>query len=99
MGRMLVVGSVGFLSVICMACYREATIADCQLIIDRMAELGLREHAKSLDPESVKKKQAEFRKELEGTMKIECIGRRISEATMTCVRNADTQAKLNACLR
>ena len=77
---------------------REATMADCQLIVDRTVELKLRE-SKTTDPEAVKKKQAEFRKELEEAMKSECIGRRISESAMTCVKSADQLAALQKCLR
>ncbi len=93
------IGSLGLLSVICVGCYREATLSDCQLIVDRTAELKMRDQAKVADPELVKKKQIEFRKELEEAMKTECVGRRISESTMTCVRNADKLATLNSCLR
>ena len=98
MRRVLAAGSAALLSAICAGCFREATVADCQLIVDRTAALKMREQSKATDPEAVKKKQAEFRKELEETMKAECIGRRISEATMNCVRNADQLATLQKCL-
>ncbi len=78
-------------------CFREATLTDCQLVVDRTVELKLRE-LKTTQPETVKKKQSEFRKELEEAMKSECLGRRISESTMTCVRNADRLATLQKCL-
>jgi hypothetical protein len=78
-------------------CFREATLADCQLVVDRTVELKLRE-LKTTQSEIVKKKQAEFRRELEESIRSECVGRRIAESTLTCVRNADRLATLEKCL-
>jgi hypothetical protein len=93
----LAVGGALLSAALGVGCFREATLSDCQLVVDRTVELKLRE-LKTTQPDVVKKKQAEFRKELEEAMKSECLGRRISEAMMTCVRNADRLATLQKCL-
>jgi hypothetical protein len=79
------------------ACGRKATAADCQLILDRSVELQMRELDKS-DPEATAKRQAVLRQELEGEMK-DCVGRRITDPMMACVRSATTTTELERCVR
>jgi hypothetical protein len=79
------------------ACGRRATAADCQLILDRSVELQMKELDKG-DPEAIAKRQAVLRQELEGEMK-DCIGRRITDQMMACVRGATTTTELERCVR
>jgi len=78
-------------------CGRKATEADCQLILDRSVELQMKELDKG-DPAAIAKRQEVLRQELEGEMK-DCVGRRITEKMMACVRSAPSSAELEKCVK
>jgi small lipoprotein (TIGR04454 family) len=85
------------LAVVVAGCGRRATEADCQLIVDRSVELQMKDMAKA-EPDAIAKRQVQLRQELEAQMK-ECVGRRISEKMMTCVKNAQSSEALEGCVR
>jgi small lipoprotein (TIGR04454 family) len=93
-GRVLLVAVLAFALA---ACGRKATEADCQLIVDRSVELQMKEMAKG-EPEAIAKRQAQLRTELESQMK-DCVGRRISDQMMTCVKGAQSSEALEGCVR
>lgn len=78
-------------------CGRRATEADCQLIVDRSVELQMKEMDKT-DPAAIEKRQDALRHELEPEMK-ECVGRRITDKMMACVRGAQQSAALETCVK
>ncbi len=79
------------------ACGRAATEEDCKLIVDRNVELQLR-GMNIVDPEAVRKKQEEIRAKL-GNELSGCIGRRVTNGTMDCVKQASTKEAVQACFR
>ena len=81
----------------CAACGRKATEGDCQLIVDRSVELQMKEMEKS-ERDAIEKRQQQLRKELEGEMK-DCVGRRVTEKMMACVRAAQSSADLEKCVK
>ena len=86
------------LAVAVAGCGRRATLADCQLIVDRSVELQMREMSET-DPKAVAKRTAEVRAELDDQIK-SCEGqRRVTEKTMSCVQAANTTTELDKCLR
>lgn len=89
---LLAAGSVGST-----ACGRKANEADCQLIVDRSVELQMKEMEKS-EREAIEKRQQQLRKELEGEMK-DCVGRRVTDKMMACVRAAQSSADLEKCVK
>jgi hypothetical protein len=78
-------------------CGRHATQADCEIILDRMVVVKLRQK-NITDPASVTKMQAELRKDSEADFP-GCVGRRISDSAMECIKKADTQEAIIKCLR
>ena len=83
--------------VVLAGCGRKATEADCQTIVDRNVEVQL--HAMSItDPVVIAKKQEELRAEMKDGMK-DCIGRRVTDSMMSCVKLAKTSDEINDCLR
>jgi len=80
------------------ACTREATEADCQLIVDRNVELQMKA-MNNPDPTAIEKKQEEMRQEMKDDLRAGCIGRRVTDAMMKCVRNAKTTDEISQCLR
>lgn len=79
------------------ACGRKATVADCQLIVDQNVAVQMRAMNVG-DPAVIAKKQAELKSELKGELK-ECVGRRVSDAMMNCVKATQTVDEIASCLR
>ncbi len=78
-------------------CGRHATKADCELIIDRMVEVKLK--AKNItDPDAISKMQADLRKDADTDLQ-GCVGRRITDSAMACIKTADSQDAIIKCLR
>lgn len=78
------------------ACGRAATEADCQIIVDQNVKVQLGELGID-DPAVVEKKQIEIRESMQAELK-DCIGRRISDRMLECVRGAKTTEEVNHCL-
>jgi len=81
------------------ACGRTATEADCRLIVDRNVELQMK--AMNLtDPDAIAKKQSEFRSDPEMKAELDaCVGRRVTDGMMKCVRSANTADEISQCMR
>jgi hypothetical protein len=78
-------------------CGHPATEADCTLIVDRNVEVQMR--AMNIkDPASIKKRQEELRAQMKSEMK-DCVGRRVTQRTLTCVQGAETPEAIDDCLR
>jgi hypothetical protein len=79
------------------ACGRPATREDCELIIDKNVELEMKQ-MKIADQVAIDKRKAEIRASMEGQLK-GCIGKRVTDGMMKCVRNANTTDAIDACMR
>lgn len=79
------------------ACGRPATESDCQLIIDRNVEVQMRA-MKLEDPALIAKKQEELRVAMKDDLK-DCVGRRVTDKMMRCVREAKTAEEITKCIR
>jgi len=88
--------ALGF-AVLGLGCGRHATQADCEVILDRMVVVKLKQK-NITDPASVSKMQAELRKDAEADFP-GCLGRRISDSAMDCIKKADSQEAIVKCLR
>lgn len=80
-----------------LGCGRHATQADCEVILDRMVVVKLKQK-NITDPPSVQKMQAEMRKDAEADFP-SCVGRRITDSAMECIKKAETQEAIVKCLR
>jgi hypothetical protein len=80
------------------ACGRHATHADCQLIVDRSVELQMR-GASENDAQTIAKREAEVRAELDDEINRCERERRVTDKMMACVRSASTAGELETCLR
>jgi hypothetical protein len=97
MKRFLVLGLLLVVALLVAACGRKATSDDCQLIVDRAVELKMKELNLD-DPAAIAKRQAQLRGELEGQMR-DCVGRRVTDKMMGCVRSAPTSGDLEQCVK
>jgi hypothetical protein len=78
-------------------CGRHATQADCEVILDRMVVVKLKQK-NITDPASIQKMQGELRKDSESDFP-SCVGRRITDSAMECIKKAETQEAIVKCLR
>lgn len=85
------------LVLLCGACGRHATRADCQLIVDRSVEIELKERNET-DPKAIAKREAEVRAELDDKIGSCERDRRVTDKMMACVQSASTTPDLEKCL-
>ncbi len=85
------------LLVLAAGCGRKATLEDCDLIVDRYVEIELKA-LKVTDPKIIDQRKTEMRRDLSDDLRT-CPGRRITDAMLTCVRQAGTNAELDKCTR
>lgn len=74
-------------------CGRPATITDCEEIVAKIAELELR-GAKTADPSAIAKEVADTKVAFQAKAKQECVGKRITERALDCVRHAKTAEEI-----
>lgn len=95
--------NLGFVSVLCalvlLACGRPATEEECREILRAAAELELRERIEDT-PELIAQELASIEESMKGPMMDKCVGKRITEKSLACVRSAKTSDELfGECLR
>jgi hypothetical protein len=79
------------------ACGRPATKEDCELIIDRNVELQMKQ-MQITDPAAIDKRKSEIRAAMSDQLK-GCVGKRVTDGMMACVRKAATADEIDQCLR
>jgi hypothetical protein len=75
-------------------CGHPATVQECDVIVERIAQFELQKHARAADQKVVAQEVAETKRSLrEQTMK-DCVGRRITNRAMRCVRDAKSSKEI-----
>ena len=87
---------IGLLGSFQVGCGRKATEADCDLIIDRNTEVAMKA-INITDPAAIAKKQTQIRTDMKEELK-DCVGRRISDSIIACVRGAQSTDEINKCM-
>ena len=78
-------------------CGRKATKEDCEAVVDKNVELQLKALGVT-DPAIVSKRRDEMRASMRDDID-KCIGKRVTDSMMACVKNAETAEKIDKCLR
>jgi hypothetical protein len=78
-------------------CGHPASKEECQEIFDRSAAIEL-ELQKVTDPELIKQRVAAARADKGEELMGKCVGKRITDRAVRCVREATTSKELDACL-
>lgn len=89
--------SLGVAGLLGLGCGRAATRQDCETIVDRNVEVKLKSFGVT-DETAIAKRRDEMR----GAMKDDidkCVGKRISDSMMTCVRAAQNESEIDKCIR
>lgn len=85
-------------AVFCLAgCGRKATRSDCELVVDKNVEVKLKADGMS-DPPLVAKRKEELRASLKDDID-KCVGKRVTDGMLTCVKGAETAEQIDKCLR
>jgi len=91
----LALGSV--LAPMLVGCGRKATHEDCEVVVDKNVELQLKALGVT-DPAIVGKRRDEMRAAMKDDID-KCVGKRVTDGMMACVKNAETADKIDKCLR
>lgn len=78
-------------------CGRKATREDCEIVVDRNVELQLKALG-VVEPAVVTKRRDEMRASMKEDID-KCVGKRVTDAMIACVKNAETPDKIDKCLR
>ena len=78
-------------------CGRKATREDCVLLVDRNVEVKLQSEGTN-DPAVIQKRKEEMRTSEQPKID-ECVGKRVRDNMMTCVKSAQTADEIDKCLR
>lgn len=95
--RQGIVFVVVVLALVVTGCGRKATRADCETIVDRNIEVKLRADGVT-DPDVIKTRTLELRESLKEDIDT-CVGKRVTDSMMACVRTAETAEQIDKCLR
>ena len=79
------------------ACGRRATEADCSFILDRNVEVAMKQMNIS-DPVAIAKRKDEIRSEMKDSLK-DCVGKRVTDPMLACVRTAQTADDIDKCMQ
>ena len=74
-------------------CGHRATVDECEEIVERIARLELEKRTPN-DPSGVADQIDEMKKQLRETTMKDCVGKRITEDAMRCVREAKSSKEL-----
>jgi len=80
-----------------LGCGRKATREDCETVVDRNVEVKLRADGVA-DPSTIAKRKDELRSSLKDDID-KCVGKRITDGMMACVKKAETPDQIDKCLR
>lgn len=88
--------TVGLLPAV-FGCGRKASRADCEAVVDKNVEVKLLADGVT-DPDIVARRKEELRASLKDDID-KCVGRRITDGMMACVKGAQTAEQIDKCLR
>lgn len=77
-----------------LGCGHPASSSECQEIVERIATLELEKSAGKSDPKSVGAQVDETKKALAPNTLKDCVGKRITERAMQCVRTAKNSQQI-----
>jgi hypothetical protein len=95
---LLSLGALGLVVALGVAgCGRKATRQDCEVVVDKNVELQLKALGVT-DPDVVGKRREEMRAAMREDID-KCVGKRVTDSMMACVKKAETAEKIDKCLR
>lgn len=80
-----------------LGCGRKATRADCELVVDKNVEVKLKADGMT-EPDLIQKRKEELRASLKDDID-KCVGKRVTDGMLECVKGAQTPEQIDKCLR
>jgi small lipoprotein (TIGR04454 family) len=87
------VPALALLLLACAGCGHRATAEECEEIVERIARLDLEKRMPD-NPQAVEEQIASMKAQLRENAKRECVGKRITESAMRCVRQAKSSQEI-----
>jgi predicted transcriptional regulator len=84
------------LAVLSAACSHPATPEECEKILEKTAELKLRERFS--DPVQIEEQIAAYKRSQGEKVIDKCVGKKINEGTIGCIEKAESQDQIDTCL-
>jgi hypothetical protein len=84
---------LALLGVLVAGCGRPATLEDCEFIVERIAHLEI-ETRNPGHPELVREEVESTKQAIRESTMSQCVGRRITDGALECVRNAKTSQEI-----
>jgi len=78
-------------------CGRKATREDCEIVVDRNVEVQMKALGVT-DSAAIEKKRLEMHASMSDDID-KCVGKRVTDAMIACVKNAETADKIDKCLQ
>jgi hypothetical protein len=75
-------------------CGHPATVQECEIIVERITQLEIGKRATLADAKTLEREIAEAKKSLRTATMKECVGRRITDKAMRCVRDANSSKQI-----
>jgi hypothetical protein len=91
------IGLLFVASLALVACGRKATREDCEMVVDRNIEAKLKSDGVT-DPAVIQKRKDELKPTLKDDID-RCVGKRVTDGMMKCVKTAETAEQIDKCLR
>lgn len=92
--------ALGVLALACVGCGHPASVKECEEIADRVTQLELQASPAGRDPDTAKEQLERTRSWVKESQLKSCVGRRITEQAMQCVRAAkQAQEITDRCFR
>jgi hypothetical protein len=95
--RVVAAAIVLFAGLTLTGCGRKATREDCEAVVDKNVELQLKALG-VVEPVTVAKRRDEMRTSMKDDID-KCVGKRVTDAMISCVKNAESTEKIDKCLR
>ncbi len=71
-------------------CGHPATVQECEVIVERITQLEIGKRTELADHKTLAREVAEAKKSLRTATMKECVGRRITDRALRCVREAES---------
>ena len=82
-----------FVGVLLVSCGHPASVAECELIVERIVELELQARNRG-SPEVVQAEVEKTKAAVREATMARCVGRRITDAALQCVRDAQSSSEV-----
>jgi hypothetical protein len=95
--RVAAAAIVLFAGLVLTGCGRKATREDCDAVVDKNVELQLKALG-VVEPGTVQKRRDEMRASMKDDID-KCVGKRVTDSMISCVKSAESTEKIDKCLR